>query len=255
MFNVFFNCFLAVSTSGCEVNTCVPPTKIPIREMVKMLTVINGSARRESLSLLINLWISTYLPTAYLELVLQIYKNSTVVHFSISSKLNLSLYFNTEGLRTSWWTPAVRCGAVVRFHHLPVWGVWDHEEQLRGALQSTRLSHLHLPTRGLCLTQHTQQQIFTSRKPTHPHTSQYKESTRQRLHILSTEVDLCTESEFPVFGQTQSRQQTPQLVWLVAQNKLRHHEFQENTWPQVQFSSAGHTLTHAPLSHHGNHIG
>lgn len=44
--------------------------------------------------------------------------------------------------------PAGRHREVAGLHHLPVRGVWHHEEQLRGAVQGPGVSHLHLPAGG-----------------------------------------------------------------------------------------------------------
>lgn len=65
------------------------------------------------------------LPTAYLELVLHIYKrwidSSVSVCYFTKLICIVFIYFSlTEGLLSSRGAPAVRCGEVVRFHHLLV---------------------------------------------------------------------------------------------------------------------------------------
>lgn len=84
--------------------------------------------------------------------------------------------------------------------------VWYHEE-LRRAVQGAGVSHLHLSTRGLYL--------FSFRslaKIINPfHAFRIKESARLRLCSVPAQFNTCTESEFPVFGQTQSRLLKPQL--------------------------------------------
>lgn len=63
----------------------MPPTKTPIWEIAKMLMVITTTADEFMKHLTI------HLPTAYLELVLHIYK-SWIACFSVFSKLNMHLY-------------------------------------------------------------------------------------------------------------------------------------------------------------------
>lgn len=139
LFNVFFNRFLALSTSRCEVNMWAT---YPIREITKILMVIITTA--DELKGHLNI----HLPAAYF------YSYYTSCIACRVSGYFQTLYpsvfsFSSEGLCPSRGAPAVGCGEVVRFHHLLVWGVWHHEEQLCGPFQSAGVSHLHLPTRGL----------------------------------------------------------------------------------------------------------
>lgn len=68
LFNVFFGCFLALSTLSCGVNMCATyKKKTPIREIAEMLMAITTTADEFMKHL------NILSPTAYAELVLHIY--------------------------------------------------------------------------------------------------------------------------------------------------------------------------------------
>lgn len=105
---------------------------------------------------------------------------------------------------------------MVGFHHLLVRSVWYHEE-LRRAVQGAGVSHLHLSTRGLYLFS-----FKSLAKIINPfHAFRIKESARLRLCIVLAQFNTCTESEFPVFGQTQSRLLKPQLCLVSGAKTVR----------------------------------
>lgn len=136
---------------------------------------------------------------AHLQLVFQCIFQTKSVFVWVSFS-----FYPTEGFLPSWGPPAVRCGEVVGFHHLLVWGVRHHEEQLRGAVQGAGVSHLHLPTRGLYPHLYFFWSISMSiTNQSAPFVCSLVRGKRPAVSVCFVCSDrYIHQAEFPVFGQT-----------------------------------------------------
>lgn len=183
------------------------------------------------------------LPSAYLERVLLIYKRGTkgcvsVCYFTnlISMYLFLSPAF-TEGFFKSRGSPAVQRGEVVGFHHLLMWGLWYHEEQLWGAIPGAGVSHLHVPTRGQITPLFF---LSISYRTTRSMPSSEREAVSQSILSGQTDTNTTPVSCFSTRPSLDFRHHSG--VWFVVQPVRTPSVPGKCVWPQVQFSSAGHAL-------------